>query len=140
MRFSGLVLALLLGLATVGAPLIAQAQQQQQQQMQTVTSANGTWDVSATGPHFRSGSYQIQQVNQTVIGTNTSGGQMHGTMKSVNYVEGTWKGPSGETGWFNMHITPDGKSFSGQYGYGGRKPEGSLIGHRTTTAPSGKTQ
>jgi hypothetical protein len=135
MRFPGLVLALLLGLVSIGAPLVAQAQQ-----MQTApSSANGTWDVSATGTHFRSGTYQIQQVNQTVVGTNAAGGQMHGTMKTTGLVEGTWRGPSGETGWFNMHITPDGKSFSGQYGYGGRKPEGSLVGHRTTST-SGKTQ
>jgi hypothetical protein len=135
MRFFGLVLALLLGLTTVGAPLVAQAQQQMQA---APASTNGTWDVSATGPHFRSGTYKIQQVNQTIIGTNSAGGQMHGTMKSSGVVQGTWRGPTGETGWFNMHLTPDGKSFSGQYGYGGRKPEGSLVGHRTTT--SGQSQ
>jgi hypothetical protein len=135
MRVSGLVFALLLGLVSVGMPFAAQAQQQTQT---TVASANGTWEVSATGPSFRSGTYKIQQVNEMVIGTNPAGGQMHGTMKSTGLVQGTWRGPSGETGWFNMHLTPDGKRFSGQYGYNGRKPEGSIIGELSPTT-SGKT-
>jgi hypothetical protein len=121
-RFFALIFASLFGIATASVPAIAQMQAGSH-------SVNGTWNVSATGPKFRSGTYSIQQVNQTVIGTNPGGGQMHGTMKDPSTVEGTWRGPTGETGWFNMHLTPDGKSFSGQYGYGGRKPSGSLIGH-----------
>ena len=92
-------------------------------------SLSGTWNVSATGPRFRTGTYSFQQVNQNVIGANPAGGQMHGKLKNQSTVEGTWIAPTGATGWFNMHLAPDGKSFSGQYGYGGRKQTGTLVGH-----------
>jgi hypothetical protein len=125
-RFLVLGLMTLLGIATAVVPATAQTQ----------TAANnvaGTWNVSATGAHFQKGKYSLQQVNQNIIGKNAAGGQMQGTLKDPSTVQGTWRGPTGETGWFNMHLTPDGKSFSGQYGYGGRKPTGTLIGHKVAS-------
>lgn len=120
-------LASLLGIAATIGPGAAQ--------MQTAShTVAGVWNVSATGAHFQQGKYRVQQVNQTIIGKNGAGGQMQGTMKNPGLVEGTWRGPTGETGWFNMHVTPDGKSFSGEYGYGGRKPTGTLIGHKMSHA------
>jgi hypothetical protein len=55
-------------------------------------------------------------------------------MKDPSTVEGTWRGPTGESGWFNMHFTPDGKAFSGKFGYAGRKPTGDLISKRPADA------
>jgi hypothetical protein len=126
-RFFALILMSFIGIATAIVPATAQTQSMGH-------NVAGTWKVSATGAHFQNGSYAIQQVNQNIIGKNSAGGQLQGTMKDPSTVQGTWRGPSGETGWFNMHLTPDGKSFSGQYGYGGRKPTGTLIGQKVAKA------
>jgi hypothetical protein len=134
MRFLVLMLASLLGLATTGAAVVAQ--QTQASPQAAAPLLNGDWNVSATGAKFQSGVYSLQQVNQNVIGKNAAGGQMQGAMKDPSTVEGTWRGPNGETGWFNMHLAPDGQAFSGKYGYGGRKPTGDLIGKRAAMAPA----
>jgi hypothetical protein len=122
MRFLDLILAALLGFATTSLPAIAQTQGGS-------PSFSGTWNVSATGPKFRSGPYSFQQLEHSVIGANPAGGQMHGQLTSPSTVEGTWIAPTGATGWFNMQIAPDGKSFSGQYGSRDRKATGTLAGH-----------
>lgn len=124
MRVPFFIVALAAALAVASGRVPATAQTAQTQ----TRDFNGSWNVTATGPHFRNGVYELKQVNQTVIGSNLYGGQMNGTMKPTGIVEGTWRGPTGETGWFNLQMGPDGKSFSGEYGYGGRKPEGKLIG------------
>jgi hypothetical protein len=81
----------------------------------------------------RSGTYQLKQVNNVVVGNTMpvlgqNAAQIDGTMRA-GLVEGTWRGPTGETGWFNMRLSADGKAFSGQYGFNGRKAEGALVGH-----------
>jgi hypothetical protein len=93
----------------------------------------GNWTVTATGIHFRSGVYQVKQVNNVVVGNTMpvlgqNAAQIDGTMRA-GLVEGTWRGPTGESGWFNMRLSADGKAFSGQYGFNGRKAEGALVGH-----------
>jgi hypothetical protein len=120
-RANALILAALLGFGNVGLPAIAQTQAGSH-------SLSGTWNVSATGPRFGNGTYSFQQVDQSVIGANPAGGQMHGKLKNPSTVEGTWIGPTGATGWFTMHIAPNGKSFSGQYGSRGREATGTLAG------------
>ena len=62
--------------------------------------------------------------------------QIEGTVKATGIIQGTWRGATGETGWFNMQPSPDGKSFSGEYGFNGRKAEGKIIGHLTTDSPT----
>jgi hypothetical protein len=121
-RFLVFILAVLLGSATTCVPAIAQTQS-------GLRSFSGTWNVSATGSKFRTGTYSFQQLEHSVIGANPAGGQMHGQLTKAGTVEGTWIGATGTTGWFNLHLAPDGKSFSGQYGYGDRKPTGTLVGH-----------
>ncbi|HTJ27272.1 MAG TPA: hypothetical protein VMA36_14015 [Candidatus Limnocylindria bacterium] len=121
-RLLVLVLAALLGSPIARAPVFAQSQPGSH-------ALSGTWNVSATGPTFRTGTYSFQQQNHSVIGANPAGGQMHGKLKDPRTVEGTWIGPTGTTGWFSLHLAPDGKSFRGQYGSGG-KPIGTIVGHR----------
>jgi hypothetical protein len=121
-RFLHLILVALLGFATTGVPAIAQMQAGSR-------SFSGTWNVSVTGPKLRSGTYSFQQLERSVYGANPAGGQMHGQLTKPGTVEGTWIGATGTTGWFSMHLAPDGRSFSGQYGYGDRKPTGTLVGH-----------
>lgn len=139
-RFFVLAFAALLAVAATGVTVVAQQTQASPQAgapaPQAGPSLAGDWSVSATGAKFRSGTYTLQQVNQQVIGKNPEGGQMQGTMKDPSTVEGTWRGPTGEQGWFNMHVAADGNSFSGQYGYGGRKPTGTLIGKRGAASTS----
>jgi hypothetical protein len=122
-RLFVLALTSLIGIATAVVPAAAQTQP-------AANSVTGTWKVSATGAHFQNGSYALQQVNQNIIGKSPSGGQMQGKLTNPSTVQGTWRGPTGETGWLTMHLTADGQSFSGEYGYGGRKPTGTLIGHK----------
>src|SRR6202030_4339392 len=98
-RFFALILMSFIGIATAIVPATAQTQSMGH-------NVAGTWKVSATGTHFQNGSYAIQQVNQNIIGKNSAGGQLQGKMKDPSTVQGTWRGPSGETGWFNMHLTP----------------------------------
>jgi hypothetical protein len=128
MRRRSLLLALAALLATTGAPAIAQTRD-------GPPSFSGTWNVSATGPRFRSGTYSFQQLDQSVIGANPAGGQMHGKLKDANNVEGTWIGPSGATGWFKMHMASDRKSFTGEYGSRGLPPTGTLVGRLRSASP-----
>jgi hypothetical protein len=118
--------------ALVGAFALAASGVPANAQSQPTSNVTGNWSVQATGAHFRSGMYQLQQANETVIGTNGAGGQMHGRVSGDQEIDGTWRGPTGETGWFRLRFTEDGKTFSGEYGYKGRKPEGNLIGHRSS--------
>ena len=39
-------------------------------------------------------------------------------------IEGTWRGPTGETGWLTMRFAPDRESFNVEWGYHGRTPDG----------------
>ena len=107
------------------------------------TAFNGNWEVTATGLHFRSGTYQLSEVNNVVIGVSTpeagqAPAQINGKLEAAGLVEGNWRGQTGETGWFNMKLAPDGRSFSGQYGYNGRKPEGAIIGRLSTSAAASR--
>ncbi|HTJ27635.1 MAG TPA: hypothetical protein VMA36_15875 [Candidatus Limnocylindria bacterium] len=115
----------------IGAFAFAAANVPASAQVRPTSNVTGNWSVSASGPHFRSGTYQFTQANETVIGTNAAGGQMHGTVSGDQEIDGKWRGPTGETGWFRLQFTQDGKSFSGEYGYKGRKSEGMLIGRKS---------
>ena len=119
-----LALAGVLGFSLMGGPTTAQT---------PAANLTGTWNVIATGSHFQSGTYRINQVNDVVTGITApvSGqvsAQFDGKANASGLIEGSWRGPTGETGWFNMRLAADGKAFSGQYGYNGRKAEGTLIG------------
>lgn len=126
-RSSIMAIAVAVGFCLLGSPATAQT-------TQAATQFNGNWSVAATGTHFRSGTYQLSQVNDVVVGISApvmgqDSSQINGKVKAAGLVEGSWRGPTGETGWLNLQLAPDGKSFSGQYGFNGRKPEGALVGH-----------
>jgi hypothetical protein len=125
LQFSLLVLPATAQTATTQTPAAATA---------AAMNLSGNWTVTATGMHFRSGTYKLSQVNNVLVGTTTAvlgqnEAQIDGTMRAAGLVEGRWRGPTGESGWFNLQISPDGKAFSGQYGFNGRKAEGALVGH-----------
>jgi hypothetical protein len=130
LRLIFLALAAMLQFSSLSVPATAQTSGASA----VAGNLSGNWTVTASGLHFRSGTYQLSQVNNVVVGiTNPvlgqNSAQIEGTMHGGGIVEGTWRGPTGETGWFNMHVTSDGKAFSGQYGFNGRKAEGALVGH-----------
>lgn len=90
--------------------------------------ATGDWSVKSSGPGFSSGTVHMVQQGYTIVG-NGAGKRLSFSGKLNNEkLSGTWRGPTGETGWLTLTFSQSFLSFNGEYGYHGRKPEGTLIG------------
>jgi hypothetical protein len=101
--------------------------------MSSPVNISGTWNVQATGNEFKSGKLFLTQRGATIVGYYgaTKQGQISGTMVSGGQVNGNWKSPSG-AGWITLHVTPNGKGFSGTWGYNGHKSNGSIVGTKAS--------
>lgn len=124
-----IVAALMLSLGS--ACRIPQAQAQM-----AASNVTGDWAVQMTGDRFVQGRIHLSQVGNTVIGSavapsNPSSGilQMSGTFAG-NTLSGTWRSPKGETGWLTFVFTRERNAFSGDWGYGGRKPNGHIVARK----------
>ncbi len=123
MRLWSVCVAALLGATLASAPAEAQ---------NNPFHVAGKWSLSATGERFSTGTYVIQQVQYTVVAKNSHGAQFHGQMTQPGTVEGDWRGANGKVGWITLLFTSDGRSVSGEYGYGEHdRPLGRIVGHRT---------
>lgn len=99
-----------------------------------LTGITGDYAVQLTGPTLIAGTMHLTQVGNTVIGSAEAGRgngvlQFHGTVSGTK-VSGQWRGPTGETGWLTLNFNPSGTSFNGTWGYGGRKPSGSIVARK----------
>lgn len=73
--------------------------------------------------------HMVQQ-GYTIVGHGTGPkGQVSFSGKLHNdKLSGTWKGPTGETGWLTFNFASTFLALNGEYGYHGRNPEGTVVG------------
>jgi hypothetical protein len=88
----------------------------------------GFYSLDAAGDYFSRSTVHLRQEGNTVIGDYDPHGSLHGTMKD-NILSATWSDPRG-SGWLTFKFNLQGSGFSGDWGYGGKKPSGQLIGKR----------
>ena len=72
----------------------------------------------------------MTQVGDTVIGsaeTSKGGiGQISGKLEDGK-ISGKWRAPKGATGWITLNFDSGLTTFSGDWGYGGRNPNGDVV-------------
>jgi hypothetical protein len=92
-------------------------------------NVTGHWRVQVgAGSEFYSGVMVLNQVGQTIIG-RAGKSTFTGTMVSDTKCNATWNGPKG-AGWMTFNFGPTGDSFNAEWGYNGRKADGTLVGKR----------
>jgi hypothetical protein len=125
-----LAAALAAGAASIAAPRASQAQL-----VTGVLNLTGDYNITATGDSMLNGKMHLRQSQYTVVGyLDTADGsrvQVNGKLNNQT-LSGKWRGPTGEVGWLTMNFLTTGRSFNGEYGYGGRKPNGEIAGRRLT--------
>jgi hypothetical protein len=123
-RFYAYSLVVFAGAFAVGTAALAQ----------TSASVTGTWRVVATGVPFTTGTLALQQTNTGVTGSYGQGGKLDGTFKTgTTQLDGNWGDPRGN-GWLTITFGGAGNSFTGEWGYAGRKPSGTFTGTRVASA------
>src|SRR6202011_278438 len=92
-------------------------------------NVTGHWRVSvSTGAQFSGGLMVLNQVGQTVIGRSGKS-TITGTMASDTKMDARWDGPKG-AGWMTLYFSANGNGFRGEWGFNGRKADGTFIGKR----------
>jgi hypothetical protein len=86
------------------------------------------YKVATSGEYFTATDLHLIRHGEDVIGVYGENGHISGKLVD-NRVDGTWKDPRG-TGWLTLYLAADHKSFNGEWGYHGKKPEGKLIGQQ----------
>ncbi|MDQ6768241.1 MAG: hypothetical protein M3Z41_10575, partial [Candidatus Eremiobacteraeota bacterium] len=96
---------------------------------------SGHWQVEiASGYSIFGGTMAFSEVGQTVIG-RTGHTAIEGKMVSDTKMDASWNGPKG-AGWMTLNFDASGDSFKGEWGFHGRKADGSFSGRRL---PAGAT-
>ena len=99
---------------------------------QTSDSPNvtGDWALQVSGDKLLVGTMHLTQVGDTVIGsaeTSQGGiGQISGKLEDGK-ISGKWRSPKGATGWITLNFDSSLSSFNGDWGYGGRNPNGQIV-------------
>jgi len=106
------------------------------QAQMAAANVTGDWAVRMTGDRFVTGNIHLSQVGNTVIGSaiapsgsNAGVLQMSGTF-SGDKLSGSWRGPTGETGWITFNFTSARNAFNGEWGYNRRKPNGQIVARK----------
>lgn len=86
------------------------------------------YKVATTGEYFTRSDLHLIRSGDAVIGVYGENGHISGKVVG-NRVDGTWKDPRG-TGWLTLYLGSEEKTFDGEWGYHGKKPEGKLIGQQ----------
>ena len=97
---------------------------------QAAPPITGDWVVQATGDQLIAGTLHLTRVGDTVVGTAKSGNgilQINGTLKG-SVLSAKWRAPKGNVGWMTLNFTSTFTGFHGDWGYGGRQPNGSIVG------------
>lgn len=123
-----LIIALGLSMLGIIAPITSAAQ--------ATPNVTGDWVVQVTGDSFIAGTLHLTQVGDTVVGSADAKGaqgsgvlQLHGTLAG-NKLSAQWRSPKGNTGWMTLNFQPSFRAFSGEWGYGGRKPNGAIVSRK----------
>ena len=100
-------------------------------QAQSPANANGQWTVTASGDSLTSPRMTMHQQGQTVLGSWGGTGTLNGKINGDNpqQVDANWNGPKGN-GWATIIFSNDWKSFSGQWGFPGKKASGRFVAQR----------
>ena len=92
-------------------------------------NATGHWQVAVlSGSEFQTGLMILNQVGETVIG-RAGKSTFTGTISSDSKMDAHWDGPKG-SGWLTLYFSTNGNNFRGEWGFNGRKAEGSFTGRR----------
>jgi hypothetical protein len=90
----------------------------------------GDWALQVTGDKLLIGTLHLTQVGDTVIGSAETArggvGQVSGKLQDGK-ISGKWRDPKGETGWITLNFNSGLTSFNGDWGYGGRNPNGAIV-------------
>jgi hypothetical protein len=105
----------------------------------SATNITGDWVTEITGDQLLVGNLHFTQVGDTVVGSAEAGKgtgvlQISGTLQGTK-LSGKWRGPKGNTGWITFNFNPSLSGFSGQWGYGGREPNGTIVSRKFTSTP-----
>ena len=124
--------------AALAAGTVTAAPQVSQAQLITgVLNLTGDYNITATGDKMLNGTMHLRQSQYVVVGdivtANGSKVQVDGKLANQT-LSGKWRGPTGEVGWLTLNFLTTGRSFNGEYGYGGRKPNGEIAGRRLTAS------
>ncbi|HMD02182.1 MAG TPA: hypothetical protein VKG44_04370 [Candidatus Baltobacteraceae bacterium] len=71
----------------------------------------------------------FKQKGTAVTGSYAPDGSLTGKMGTPTRLDGKFQDQRG-VGWFTANFTPDGSSFSGPWGWGGKPPSGHITGKR----------
>ena len=99
---------------------------------QTNDSSNvtGDWALQVSGDKLLVGTLHLTQVGDTVIGSAETArggvGQISGKLEDGK-ISGKWRAPKGATGWITMNFDSGLTGFNGNWGYGGRNPNGVIV-------------
>lgn len=96
-------------------------------------NVTGDWTVQVTGDNFVTGKLHFTQVGDTLVGNGLAPDgkgivQLTGHFKG-GQVSGTFRGPTGETGWITLNFQND-TSMSGEWGYHGAQPNGHIVAQK----------
>ena len=90
----------------------------------------GNWKVEQSGYNgTTTATLKLTQSGENIVGTSSNGNNFQGKFVKDNQIDATWHGPSG-AGWLTVYVTPNGHSFNGEWGYNGRKPNGTFVGNK----------
>lgn len=94
-------------------------------------NATGHWQVQVTnGADLNTGVATFNEVGKTVVG-KLGQTTINGEMVSDTKMNAKWNGPHG-AGWITLYFGASGNTFSGTWGYNGKKKDGDFIGKRVT--------
>jgi hypothetical protein len=91
----------------------------------------GSWKVEQSGLNgSTAGTLTITQSGNGIVGNNaTTHNGYTGEFVTDSQINGKWHGPGG-AGWLTIYVSPNGHSFNGEWGYNGRKPNGTFVGNK----------
>ena len=126
-----------LAAALAAGTLTAAPQVSQAQLITGVLNLTGDYNITATGDKMLNGKMHLRQSQYVVVGDivtpDGSKVQVDGKLNNQT-LSGKWRGPTGEVGWLTLNFLTSTRSFNGEYGYGGRKPNGEIAGRRLTVS------
>ncbi|HET9029602.1 MAG TPA: hypothetical protein VFN49_05445 [Candidatus Aquilonibacter sp.] len=93
-------------------------------------NVSGNWKVEQSGYNGTTTStIKLTQSGENVVGSSSGGNNFQGKFVTDSQINATWHGPGG-AGWLTVYVTPNGHSFNGEWGYNGRKPNGTFVGNK----------
>jgi hypothetical protein len=90
----------------------------------------GNWKVEQSGLNgTTTTTLKLTQSGNNIVGSSSNGNNVQGKFVKDEQIDATWHGPGG-AGWLTVYVTPNGHSFNGEWGYNGRKANGTFVGNK----------